>query len=69
MLTKIKLFAYIYNENLQKQVPFFSNGGRGGGAPGAPVLEPPLLERLLKRLGEGQGPSFVSENKLNPFRP
>ena len=47
---------------------FFQTGG-GGDAPGAPVLDPPLLERLLKRLGEGQGPSFVSENKLNPFRP
>ena len=33
-------FLRIYNENLQKQVPFsFSNGG----APSAPVLDPPFM--------------------------
>ena len=44
MLTKIKVFIRIYNENLQKQEPFFSNedGGGGGREPGAPVLDPPL---------------------------
>ena len=31
MLTKIKVFIRIYNENLQKQEPFFSNEDGGGG--------------------------------------
>lgn len=31
MLPKIKVFAYICNENLQKQVQYFLNGVGGGG--------------------------------------
>ena len=38
----------LYSQNLQKQTRnFFQNGG-GGGAPGVPVLDPPLVTQTKK---------------------
>ena len=40
----------LYNENLQKPSPIFFFKG-GGGAPGAPVLDPPLALEKNVALG------------------
>ena len=43
-------YLHIYNEHLQKQVPFFSKWG--GHAPGMPVLDPALLkiQTIMKKI-------------------